>query len=61
MFKKVKDLTEREKDLICYKYGIGGGCNDKCPLYRIAPQRPRLCSCLKLNEKELNKEVEVDD
>ena len=61
MVKKVRDLSEEEINRICDKYAEIGTCSDKCPLYRIAKHRPRLCSGLELNDRELNKEIELDD
>lgn len=59
MIKKVKDLSEEEKNLICDKYAELGTCSDKCPLYRVKHNRPRLCGNLRLNKGELEKEIEL--
>lgn len=61
MVKKVRDLSEEEKNRICHKYAKIGTCSDKCPLYRVKPNRPRLCSELPLKNSELDKEIELDD
>ena len=36
MVKKVRDLSEEEKNAICDKYAEIGTCSDKCPLYLAA-------------------------
>lgn len=59
MVKKVRDLSEEEKNAICDKYAEIGTCSDKCPLYRVKLNRPRLCSNLRLKTSELEKEIEL--
>lgn len=59
MIKKLKDLSEEEKNAICVKYAEISTCSDKCPLYRVKPNRPRLCGNLRLNKGEMEKEIEL--
>lgn len=65
MKKKIKELTKKDIQKICKHYGGGyGKCNPNCVLYRLAPNRPRLCSNMFFNKEEQEyreREIDLDE
>ncbi|WP_407414264.1 hypothetical protein [Methanobrevibacter sp.] len=66
MPKKVKDLTLREIEDICYKHHNGDDCSSDCPFYDNASACWIACALTddeEINQQaeELNREIEAGD
>lgn len=63
MIKKLKDLTKKDKQKICKYYKGNKNCSENCILFKLKPNRPRLCSCSNFDKDErefLEQEIDLE-